>query len=297
MRQTNEIYHQNDSGTFPRNFAKLTLRACWIHTNEIPPPLVPSGKICYNTLKKEGMYLAKLAAYDAQLPYAYAPGIFPSHALLDANPACAKRLLLHSSSESSEGCIALKARCEALGIRCEVADAALLRISRKENCYAAIVFDKYQPSLAASMPHIVLHQPSDMGNLGTILRTCLGFGLVDIAIVRPAADLFHPRVVRASMGALFGLRFAYYDTFEAYRAAYPDHALYPFMLDGALPLRQIVGDIQTPYALVFGNEATGLPASFAKLGRSVRIEHNARIDSLNLAVAVSIAAYAFTQHP
>lgn len=239
--------------------------------------------------------LSKLATYTAKLPYAYATGIFPSHALLDANPTCAKRLLLHSTSLDSEGCLALKARCEMLGIRHEIADAALQRISRKENCYAAIVFDKYDSTLHNDMPHIVLHHPSDMGNLGTILRTCLGFGFIDIAIVRPAADFFDPRVVRASMGALFQLRIHAYDTFEAYRTDYPNHALFPFMLDGAVPLQHVAADTQKPYALIFGNEAAGLPACFASMGQAVRIVHSNRIDSLNLAVAVSIAAYTFAK--
>lgn len=240
--------------------------------------------------------MTKLAAYSAKLPYGYAMGIFPSHALLDANPTCAKRLLLHSTSLNSEGCLSLAARCEALGIRHEIADAALQRISHKENCYAAIVFDKYESDLNSNVPHIVLHQPSDMGNLGTILRTCLGFGFIDIAIIRPAADIFDPRVIRASMGAFFGMRIHSFDTFEAYRTGYPSHVLYPFMLDGAVPLHCVTVDTQKPYALLFGNEATGLPSSFAETGQAVRIVHSKQIDSLNLAVAVSIAAYTFAQN-
>ena len=82
---------------------------------------------------------------------------------------------------------------------------------------------------------------------------------------------------------------------KAYRAQHPGHALYPFMLDGSLPLLQARKTAKTPYALVFGNEATGLPASFASLGQPVRIPQSDTIDSLNLSVAVSIAAYAFTQ--
>ena len=91
------------------------------------------------------------------------------------------------------------------------------------------------------------------------------------------------------------MRVALYDSFEEYRAQHPGHALYPFMLDGSLPLPQARKTAKTPYALVFGNEATGLPASFASLGQPVRIPQSDAIDSLNLSVAVSIAAYAFTQ--
>lgn len=238
------------------------------------------------------MHLPKLSTYDAKLPYAYAPGLFTSHALLDANPSSARRLLLHSSAVQSEGCRTLQARCESLGVRWEIADTALSRISRKENCYAAIVFEKYDAALSASDPHVVLHQPSDMGNLGTILRACLGFSFVDLAIIKPAADLFHPRTVRASMGALFAMRVHYFNTFEEYKDHFPAHFLYPFMLNGA-PLHQTAINPSTPYALVFGNEATGLPESFARLGQPLRIDHNRRIDSLNLANAVSIGVYVF----
>ena len=77
-------------------------------------------------------------------------------------------------------------------------------------------------------------------------------------------------------------------------ALYPDHALYPFMLDGAIPLNDTVRNHAPLYALVFGNEQTGLPARFAQLGQSVLIPQSKEIDSLNLAVAVSIGTYVFT---
>lgn len=239
--------------------------------------------------------MPKLEAYSHQLDYSYAPGIFPSHALLDARPELARRLIVRSDAAQSEGVRALMEKCAALNVRTETADRALERISRKENCYAALVFDKFSCELSQTGNHIVLVNPSDMGNLGTILRACLGFSLPDLAIIRPAADVFDPRVVRASMGALFSMRVGLFDSFEAYRAAYPEHALYPFMLDGSLPLPQACRAAKTPWSLVFGNEATGLPPRFAQMGQPVRIPQSDAIDSLNLAIAVSVAAYAFTQ--
>ena len=71
--------------------------------------------------------------------------------------------------------------------------------------------------------------------------------------------------------------------------------MYPFMLKGSVGLDQLQRDKGELYSLIFGNEATGLPASFASLGQPVRIPQSDAIDSLNLSVAVSIAAYAFTQ--
>jgi len=139
----------------------------------------------------------------------------------------------------------------------------------------------------------VLHHPMDEGNLGTIQRTLLGLGIEDIAIIRPAADVFDPKVVRATMGAVFSLRVKQYEDFTLYRAEHPNHHLYPFMLDGSVMLEEAVASVQSPYALVFGNEGSGLPGEFAQMGQAVRIPHNDRIDSLNLSIAVGIGAYAF----
>jgi TrmH family RNA methyltransferase len=139
----------------------------------------------------------------------------------------------------------------------------------------------------------VLDHPSDAGNLGTILRTALGFQITDIAIIRPATDVFDPKVIRASMGAMFSLNVRQFDTFSEYREEYLKHALYPFMLDGSLTLSAAVKSVKTPFALVFGNEGSGLTPSFAKLGQAVRIPHSNRIDSLNLSVAAAIGMHAF----
>ncbi len=237
--------------------------------------------------------MPSLEAYHSGLPYSYVPGVFPSLECLKFRPDVARRLLVHSQSGKNEGVRTLISLCQSLHIRVEEADRALNRISGKENCYAAVVFEKFQGNLSMDGPHVVLHHPSDAGNLGTILRTALGFQITSIAIIRPAADVFDPKVIRASMGALFSMQVRQFDTFEEYREAHPDHALYPFMLDGSCLLAQAVKGCKTPFALVFGNEGSGLDPSFAKLGQAVRIPSSGKIDSLNLSVAAAIGMYAF----
>ncbi|MCL2299324.1 MAG: TrmH family RNA methyltransferase, partial [Firmicutes bacterium] len=143
--------------------------------------------------------------------------------------------------------------------------------------------------------HIVLDSPADMGNLGAILRSAAAFHITDIAILGEAADIFHPKTIRASMGALFRLRFAMYESFEAYRQDFPHHACYPFMLGGqALP--EVLAQGDTPlFALIFGNEARGLAPEYAAAGRAIRIPQSALVDSLNLPVAVGIGVHAFAE--
>ena len=238
--------------------------------------------------------MPSLENYRRESDYSYAPGFFPSMEALTKQPESVRRVLLHSKLEPSTNVEMLLDLCQRYHVRTEIADKALAHISGKENCFIAAVFEKTQGTLNPDSNHLVLHCPSDKGNLGTMLRTALGFGFTDIAIVRPAADHFDPHVVRASMGALFSLRIREFDVFETYRCAFPGHTLYPFMLKGALPLDEAAKQQKNPYSLIMGNEGSGLPESFAALGQAVRIPHSSDIDSLNLAIAAAIGMYAFS---
>ena len=237
--------------------------------------------------------MPSLEAYRRELNYSYAPGLFPSLECMTKRPEIVRRLLISSKGQDSEGVKKLAALAEEKRIRIEIADKALGRISGKENCFAAAVFEKQPRPLNASGDHAVLHHISDQGNLGTILRTALGFGYHDVSIIRPAADVYDPKVVRASMGAIFSLRVTEYDDFDVYRQEFPNHAAYPFMLDSSVQMDDAAAKAARPCALIFGNEGSGLPPEFQQVGQPVRIPSSDEVDSLNLAIAAAIAMYAF----
>ena len=239
--------------------------------------------------------MPKLEPYDRKLPYSYSLGVFPSLKLLERRPEWVRRLLLSEEGLRNEGVDKLRQKCRELGVREEFADRVLKRESQKDNCFAGLVFEKYPQTLSPDRPQVVLCQISDLGNLGTALRTCLGFGIRDVALIRRCVDPWDPHALRASMGAFYAMNVAVFDAFEDWRALHPAHELSPFMLDGAIPLDQAAKKRGGMYALIFGNEASGLPKHFAQLGQSVLIPQSREIDSLNLAVAVSIGAYTFTR--
>ena len=220
--------------------------------------------------------MPSLEPYRNELDYSYAPGIFPGMECLLHRPESVRRLLVHSAAAGREGIGKLTALAETHRIRIEEADRVLARISGLRN----------------DCPHVVLHCPGDSGNVGTILRTALGLGIEDVALIRPCVDVFDPRTVRASMGSLFRLRVRMYDSFAEYRNAFPERLLYPFMLDASVPLGEI-REVPIVYSLIFGNEGSGLPAEFAAMGQAVRIESNDKVDSLNLAIAAGIGIYHF----
>lgn len=230
--------------------------------------------------------------YKKEFAHSYALGPFPTFELLAHRPEAAEAVYYEESFHDKEKLIA---RCRELGIPCICQKKALDRISQKEICYAAGEFKKYTGHIRMKNPHVALVNPSDMGNLGTIERTLLAFGIRDLAIVGGGADLWHPKAVRASMGAMFQLEIEYFEDFEEYLKEYGENReIFPFMLDGGTVLTPGSCPEVSCYTLVFGNEATGLPPKFKDYGKSLFIRQTDAVDSLNLAVSVAIGSYLFT---
>lgn len=234
----------------------------------------------------------KVQRYKHDLDHSYALGATLTYELLKNAPQLATRVYLSSSLERTAAADELLALCKKHGVPTETNDKAFNILSPKGNCFIIGEFRKQDTRIKAGN-HIVLVNPSDAGNLGTILRTATGFGLTDIAIVRQAVDFYDPRTVRASMGAAFHVNVEYFDRIEDYIARFPENQLYAFMLTASVPIHGL--EIKKPFSLVFGNEATGLPDCYADFCRSVIIPHSHDIDSLNLPIAASIAMYEFTK--
>ena len=200
-------------------------------------------------------------------------------------------VIIHPQFRSEETESKIKSLC-GNDIPVSVEEKPFNILSKKENCFVICVIEKKDECIREGN-HMVLVNPSNAGNMGTIMRSCLGFGVRDLAIVPPAVDHFDPKVIRASMGAAASVRTEVFGSFEEYAARFPSNHLYPFMLDGSTKLHETV--IEQPFSLIMGNEATGLPSGFSKIGRPIRIDHSGAIDSLNITIAASIGLYEATK--
>lgn len=230
--------------------------------------------------------------YKKSFEYSYTLGAFPTIELIKNKATSVQAIIVSPELQDRETIAAL---CSQYDLPLIESKKTVERLSDKENVYVIGVFQKFQEKLSEKRPHIVLVNPSNMGNLGTILRTAVGFGITDLAIIEPAADIFHPKVVRASMGALFHMNFQSFACFEDYVTAYPEHALFPFMLDADKTLVPGIYKDSRPYSLIFGNEASGLDKSFHQYGTSLLIPQSSMVDSLNITIAVAVACYVFTE--
>lgn len=231
--------------------------------------------------------------YKREDEVSYALGITLTFELLKFSSEYATKVYVHSQMQKGESFDKLISLCKELKVPVEFSDKPFNILSQKENCYVIGEFKKFHRNIDCSKSHVVLHNPSNAGNMGTIMRSAAGFGITDLVIISPAVDEFDPKTVRASMGAIFRLNISVFDSFEKYMAVCGNREIYPFMLKAKKKLKEL--SVKAPFSLVFGNEATGLPDSFLEIGTSVIIPHSNRIDSLNLPIAASIALYETTK--
>jgi TrmH family RNA methyltransferase len=236
-----------------------------------------------------GILDPRLKKYQKKYDYSYSFGTYPTIDLINHQREHLIKVLVKAKHDDSEGVNEVLDLCERLNIPVEVADRAIDKIATKENTYVLGIFHKYDSELDPQANHLVLVEPRNMGNLGTIIRTMLGFDVVNLAIIRPATDIFDPMVVRSTMGAIFQINFEYFDSIQEYMTKYSRRNIYTFMLDGAKDIREV--QFEEPFSMIQGNESKGLPKEFGELGQSIFIPNSDKVDSLNLSVATAIGLW------
>jgi TrmH family RNA methyltransferase len=231
----------------------------------------------------------RLQKHRKSFAHSYAFGVYPTLELLSVRPEHARKVLLRAPAEGHQGIGKILRLCRARDIPADVCPHAIRRISGRD-FQAVGVFRKYPCPLEAGADHLVLHRPQYAGNIGTIIRTMVGFGITQLAVVGDAPDIMSPEVIRGSMGAAFRVHWSRFSNLGEYLEAFGDRRLYCFMTDGNHDLNQIV--LRRPFSLVFGSEGAGLPEAARDIGTTVRIRHAGGIDSLNVGVAVGIVLHA-----
>jgi len=148
--------------------------------------------------------------------------------------------------------------------------------------------------LADEAPLLLLAGLNDPGNVGTLLRSAEAFGIGGVVLLSGGVDPYHPKVVRAAMGALFRLPIAVVDAAEFTARLGTVSPTRPFITatkEGrplpsfSFPPRCIVG---------IGHERHGFTAGLPAADAEVGIPQHGAAESLNAAIAGSILCYALS---
>ena len=142
--------------------------------------------------------------------------------------------------------------------------------------------------LDATAPSAVLDRLQDAGNVGNILRSAAAFGFTQVIALKGTAALWSPKVLRAGMGAHFGLRLVEgvdVDTLAALHVpllATSSHA--------ALAIHE--ASLPWPCAWVLGHEGQGVSAALLRhCTQTLRIAQPGGEESLNVAAAAAVCLH------
>lgn len=138
---------------------------------------------------------------------------------------------------------------------------------------------------------VVADRLADPGNLGTILRSAEAAGADAVVLTPGTVDLFNPKVVRASAGAVFHV--------PVVTTSLDDVRDAGIRLIGSSSHRghaHTSADWSGRVAIVLGSEAHGLDDD-APVDDWVRIEHHGRAESLNVAMAATVLSFEASRHP
>lgn len=187
--------------------------------------------------------------------------------------------------------------------RDEIGEDAMKRISAlsSPSPVLAVVRQKapQQPPLEPGL-YLALDAIRDPGNLGTILRIADWFGIRSVVASPDTVELYNPKTVQATMGAIFRVSVCYTDL-PAYARAVREAggAVYGTFLDGGnLYRRPLKTGDEAPAVIVIGNEANGIsPAVAACVSDRLFIPPypgpEATSESLNAAVATAVTVAEF----
>lgn len=158
--------------------------------------------------------------------------------------------------------------------------------------------DAKTAATAAAALTLVLDGVQDPGNLGTIIRTAVWFGVTEIVCSPDTADCFGPKVVQATMGALAQVHITYRDL-PSWLASVHKTPIYGTLLDGK-NIYDVLSDSHQhgKAVIIMGSEGNGIsPAVRPFITHPVYIPTYAAeghgIESLNVAIATAITLSIF----
>lgn len=139
---------------------------------------------------------------------------------------------------------------------------------------------------------LVLDNLQDPGNLGTMFRTAEAAGVTGILLSRDCVDIYNPKVIRSTMGAIFRMPFVYADDMAASIEELKKQGIrvYAAHLKGERAYDK--EDYTEGTAFLIGNEGNGLRKEIAQCADTwVQIPMEGKAESLNAATAAAVLMY------
>lgn len=142
---------------------------------------------------------------------------------------------------------------------------------------------------------LILDRIQDPGNMGTIIRSAAAFNIDTVILGEGCVSIYNPKVVRASEGMIFHLNIIegnIKDYIEKLKKK--DYTIYTTNVVNGTNVDEC--DFNGLTAIIVGNEGAGVDEKIASLSdKSIYINMNDNVESLNVGVATSIILYVLNE--
>ncbi len=151
----------------------------------------------------------------------------------------------------------------------------------------AAVYSKPEKKIDFTKPIIYLNTINDPGNLGTILRSALAFGLKNIVIDEFCADAYNPKTINAAKDAIFKLNIEFDKNLEILKEIKKQMPVFSTRLEKSSGLEILKK--QKLFCIVLGSESHGVDKKIQEISDDfIRIPMSGEIESLNVAASAAI---------
>ncbi len=140
---------------------------------------------------------------------------------------------------------------------------------------------------------MILDEVKDPGNLATIIRTAVAFGVTHLFISDQSVSLYNDKVLRSTMGTIFNIKVNYYTKLSHVVKELESRGIECIATcldDKAKPLHQYKPQAKNQ-AIIMGNESHGLSKEFLGTAKHKCYIEIVNTNSLNVASATSIMLY------
>lgn len=140
---------------------------------------------------------------------------------------------------------------------------------------------------------LMLDTIQDPGNLGTIIRSAVAFGIDTIVASPETVDLYNTKVIRGTEGLIFKINYIVTDLKEFLRNNKDKYTIYTTNVRNGEDVSKI--EINNQFILIMGNEGRGVSDDLADFADSTIYIPIQNCESLNVAIATSIILYEFNK--
>ena len=168
-----------------------------------------------------------------------------------------------------------------------VSPAVMKKISKTESVVKILGVCKKVNKSELCDRVLMLDNIQDPGNMGTLIRSAISFGFMTIVLGEGCCDIYSPKVIRSTQGAIFQIN-VLYKNILTFIDELTDYKIYGTSLINGIPLKKIKKEEKM--AIILGNEGQGVKKEILEKNQNIFIEMN-NMESLNVGVAGSIIMY------